>query len=315
MRNWSPLSEIKNFCPWQQDYEDVRRVCQHLNIPYATFNFEKEYKERVLNYFLREYQAGRTPNPDVLCNREIKFDLFLKNARALGFDYVATGHYAKVEKIDNGKNSRFALVRPKDTEKDQTYFLCHLTQEQLRHAIFPLADLTKAEVREIAKRAGLPNADKKDSQGICFIGKLPVREFLKTNLKLEPGKVITSSGQVLGMHEGAQLYTIGQRHIGVPTNGKPMYVAKKDITANTIVVDEEQALYSNALSFADANWLEDLPETFDCDVQLRYRTRAIPAKVYKNGSIELQIPARAVTAGQFAAFYKDGRLVGGAVIS
>ena len=313
MRNWSPLSELPNDCPWQKDYEDARKVCNYIGIPYATFNFEKEYKERVLNNFLREYQAGRTPNPDILCNKEIKFDVFWKKAKSLGFDHMATGHYAKLEA--SVESSEIRLVRPKDGEKDQTYFLCKLTPEQLKHVLFPLCDLTKTEVRKIAQRAGLPNANKKDSQGICFIGKLPVREFLKNSLDLKPGKVMATDGSILGEHEGAQLYTIGQRHIGVAANGKKMYVANIDTATNTVVMAEEASLYTKAISFGQSRWFIDLPENFECDIQTRYRTPLLPATVSKNGIVRLKRPARAVTPGQYIAFYKIDQLIGSAVIS
>src|SRR3989338_6224218 len=325
MRNWSELSDIDNFCPWQKDYEDVRRVCQHLGIPYGTFNFEKEYKDRVLNYFLSEYQAGRTPNPDVLCNSEIKFNLFLDKVKSLGFQYMATGHYAKTQTIADATRTSadIRLVNPKDSEKDQTYFLCRLTAQQLENVIFPLADLTKSEVRAIAKEAGLPNAEKKDSQGICFIGKLPVREFLKRNIKVTEGKVLATDGRILGSHEGSQLYAIGQRHIGVAANGAPVYVIEKDVKENVLVMGEEEKLFSNEVSFKHANWFARLPENFECEVQIRYRTKTIPAKItfqhspeYENvGVVKLETPARAVTPGQYLAFYKDNALIGSAVIA
>lgn len=315
MRSWNPLTNLPNDCPWQEDFEDVRRVCNYLNIPYTTLNFEKEYKARVLDYFLNEYQAGRTPNPDVLCNSEIKFRVFWQKVKSLGFDYMATGHYAKIE---NGK-----LVRPKDEQKNQTYFLCKLTSEQVENVLFPLADLTKAEVRQIAKEAALPTASKKDSQGICFIGKLSVREFLKNSLELKPGKVLAADGTVLGEHEGAQLYTIGQRHIGVAAAGKKLYVAGKDMNTNTVVMAGEEALYSRELKFAKAHWLlDERSNEFECDVQLRYRTASIRAKItYQHtpvcqdeGIVVLSEAARAVTPGQYVAFYKNDRLLGGAVI-
>lgn len=306
MRNWSPLTEIDNDCPWQEDFEDVRRVSRHLNIPYSTLNFEKEYKERVLNYFLAEYQAGRTPNPDVLCNREIKFDALLNYIKALGFDYLATGHYAKLK---NGK-----LVRPKDINKDQTYFLCHLAPRQLKNVMFPLADLAKNEVRQIAKEAGLPNAPKKDSQGICFIGKIPVREFLKKNLNIKPGDVVSTDGKVLGQHEGVQLYTIGQRHISVAAKTR-LYVAGKNTNTNTIIMGDEKSLYTKNLFFSDPIWHEDVPEFFEASVQVRYRSTLLPARVNKNGTIWLVEPARAVTPGQFVAFYSGPKLIGGAVLT
>ena len=305
MRNWSPLDTIENVCPWQKDYEDVRKVCRRLGIPHGTFNFEEEYKKTVLDNFLAEYQAGRTPNPDVLCNKQIKFDAFARKAFSLGFDYIATGHYAKLE---DGR-----LLRPKDSNKDQTYFLCRLTSDQLRRVIFPLQDLTKAEVRDLAIKAELPNARKKDSQGICFIGKISVREFLKSNLKLTPGQVVTSDGKVLGSHEGAELYTIGQRHIGVSTQGEPLYVTSKN--ANTIVMDREENLYKKEVTFSEANWMMDLPKEFNCDVQLRYRTKPLQAHVDKTGKVTFSAQeARAVTPGQYIAFFKSGALIGSAKI-
>lgn len=313
MRNWNPLSNIPNDCPWQKDYEDVRRVCNHLTIPYSTLNFESEYHKRVLIPFLNEYQNGRTPNPDILCNKEIKFDVFWNNVKALGFHYMATGHYSKLE---NG-----ALVKPKDADKDQTYFLSALSDRQLENVIFPLADLTKTEVREIAKKAGLPNAGKKDSQGICFIGKLTVRDFLKANLKIAPGEVKAATGELLGKHEGSELYTIGQRHIGVAAGGKTLYVSSKNTKTNTLIMDREENLYTNKLSFEKAAWSIPVPQSFQCQVQTRYRSKSIPAIVsltnsmeLVSGEAELLLPARAITPGQTIAFYKDSKLIGNAII-
>ena len=312
MKNWS--EDFGGYgCTWAEDAEDARKVAQVLKIPFYVWNFEKEYRAKVVDYFLREYRANRTPNPDVMCNNEIKFKFFLDKALKLGADFVATGHYARITK--RVSRNAYHLLKGVDPAKDQSYFLYTLRQKQLAKILFPIGGYKKSEIRRLARKFKLPTADKKDSQGICFIGKLPVREFLKNSLDLKPGKVMATDGSILGEHEGAQLYTIGQRHIGVAANGKKMYVANIDTATNTVVMAEEASLYTKAISFGQSRWFIDLPENFECDIQTRYRTPLLPATVSKNGIVRLKRPARAVTPGQYIAFYKIDQLIGSAVIS
>ena len=237
MKNWSD-EEFLDFCTSEKDQFDARRVAAKLDISFYTFNFEKEYYDAVVKYMIEEYRAGRTPNPDMLCNREIKFGIFLKKALSLGFDYVATGHYTRLRRkfpISNfqfptkqkTKNSKaiYKLYEAKDKNKDQSYFLSQLTQNQLKYAIFPIGDYDKPEVRKLAKKFDLPTAEKKDSQGICFIGPMRLLEFLKTKIKSKKGLVKTLQGKVVGQHEGAEFFTIGQRKgIGSPGGGTPYFV-------------------------------------------------------------------------------------------
>ncbi|HYE22386.1 MAG TPA: tRNA 2-thiouridine(34) synthase MnmA, partial [Verrucomicrobiae bacterium] len=218
MKNWS--QDFGDFgCTWAEDSEDARKVAQKLNVPFYVWNFEKEYYNKVVEYFLNEYKLGRTPNPDVMCNSEIKFKLFLQKALALGASFVATGHYAQVKQV----GSEYKLLKGIDPSKDQSYFLYTLNQEQLAKVLFPIGGYKKTEVRELAKKFGLHNFDKKDSQGICFIGKINVAEFLKANIAAKEGVIVTTAGQAVGKHEGLPYYTIGQRGMGLGGNG-PYYV-------------------------------------------------------------------------------------------
>lgn len=210
MKNWS--EDFGDYgCTWAEDAEDARKVAQVLDIPFYVWNFEKEYKEKVVEYFLNEYTAGRTPNPDILCNSEIKFKVFLEKALALGADYVATGHYARVKEVkDNDGQTEFQLLKGIDPAKDQSYFLYRLTQKQLSRVLFPIGEFEKSHVRELARKFNLPTHAKKDSQGICFIGKIDVREFLMEKIKAKSGEIVTTTGQVIGRHTGLPYYTIGQ---------------------------------------------------------------------------------------------------------
>ena len=264
MKNWS--EDIPSgFCTSEQDFADVRAVCQHLDIPYYTFNFEKEYKKRVLDYFFAEYKAGRTPNPDVMCNKEIKFDLFLKKCASLGADFIATGHYARRVELRPKRNPEdrsvalakdgtvnYQLLKGNDPIKDQTYFLYNLTQDQLSKTLFPVGKYPKSKVRALAKKFKLPTANKKDSQGICFIGQIDVKEFLKTVIKPKKGKIVNQEGKMLGSHEGAWFYTIGQRRIeGLAGQPKPLYVIATDIKKNLVIVGPDSATYAKGVVLED----------------------------------------------------------------
>ncbi|MBI2263350.1 tRNA 2-thiouridine(34) synthase MnmA [Candidatus Berkelbacteria bacterium] len=333
MRNWSDDSVT---CPWAQDQYDARRVAEILKIPFYTFNFEEEYKKTVVDYFFREYQAGRTPNPDVMCNKTIKFGRFLEEARKLGADYIATGHYARLRRefpisnfqfpnkfqISNSKPI-YKLLRGADKNKDQSYFLWTLTQKQLKHTLFPIGDLTKPHVRYLAKKFHLPNAEKKDSQGICFIGPINVREFLKTKIKQRQGKVIDLEGKEIGKHEGVWFYTIGQRHGFGGGGGLPLYVVGKETKKNILIVgtEDEPRLYSSELSAEKSNWVNSSYQTkksFKCRAQVRYRQAPFFCQVLKSGikiKVKFEKPLRALTPGQSMVFYKGQELIGGAVIS
>ncbi len=320
MINW----EEGDQCTAEEDYEDVKRVCTAIGIPYYSVNYAKEYYDRVFKYFLKEYKAGRTPNPDVLCNREIKFGPFLEKAKALGADMIATGHYAKTY-VKDGKTY---LAKSKDLNKDQTYFLNQLSQAQLSSVIFPLADIEKPQVREIAKKLGLSTAEKKDSTGICFIGERNFKKFLKQYLPAQPGDIKTLDGRVVGRHDGLMYYTIGQRrglNIGgkADGNGQRWFVLKKDLKENVLYVSQGECdeLFSNSLDATDFNWIPEMPKEkeFDCLAKFRYRQSDQKVRVFITGKdtihVEFASPQRAVTEGQFVVLYlPDGTCLGGGII-
>lgn len=318
MLNWEENDENGN-CTAEQDFEDVKRVANKLNIPYYTVNYAKEYREQVFSYFLDEYARGYTPNPDVMCNKEIKFGPFLRHALELGADYIATGHYCK--RVD--RDGKVYLYKAHDLSKDQTYFLNQLNEEQLKYTLFPLADIDKTEVRRIASELGLVTADKKDSTGICFIGERNFRQFLKNYLPAQPGLIKDLSGNVVGEHSGVMYYTIGQRR-GLNIGGKNGYednrwfVVKKDIKTNTLYVNcgECDEMYSVGCKVVNFNFIaEKLTGEFDCFVKLRYRQpdQACHVKVDgTNVTLTFKEKQRAVTIGQFAVLYMaDGMCVGG----
>lgn len=321
MKNWDEQDE-NGYCTAADDYEDVRRVANRLGIPYYSVNFTKEYWDKVFTYFLEEYRRGRTPNPDVLCNREIKFKAFLDYAIKIGADYVATGHYANV-KYEQGK---YWLLRGKDVSKDQSYFLCALGQYQLSRIKFPLGNLNKHDVRKIAAKAGLATAAKKDSTGICFIGEREFKEFLSNYLPAKPGRIMTYAGEVLGQHDGLMYYTIGQRKglgLGGMGSGEPWFVAGKDLQQNVLYVvqgENDPALFATALSAADVNWISGTPksEQFDCTAKFRYRQPDQQVTVYLRSDhgceVRFHQPQRAITPGQFVVFYDREICLGGGVI-
>ncbi len=322
MKNWDDTDEFGH-CTAEVDYEDVRKVCDQIGIPYYTVNFEKQYADKVFAYFLDEYKRGRTPNPDVMCNQEIKFGDFLVKAKSLGADYVAMGHYARVREVDR----EYQLLRGVDTRKDQSYFLNRLTQDQLSQALFPLGELQKTEVREIAERVGLATAKKKDSTGICFIGERNFKEFLSHYLPAKSGEIRElTSGQVLGKHDGLMYYTFGQRQglgIGGIGTGEPWFVVEKDLEQNILYVvqgEQHPALYSFALTATDVNWVKGEPPaaTFSCTAKFRYRQPDQEVVVRITGEetcrVEFVHPQKAITPGQAVVFYQGDICLGGGAI-
>lgn len=337
MKNWSDsrFFKDKTMCPWVEEQEDARKAAAVLGIPFYTFDFEKEYREQVVDYMVAGYRSGITPNPDVMCNREIKFGAFLDKALAMGADYIATGHYARCEReipnpktqIPNkSKTTRYSLLAGKDINKDQSYFLWTLTQEQLARTLFPIGDYTKPEIREMARKFGLPNAEKKDSQGLCFMGDVDVFEFLKSEIPAHKGKIITTKGKEIGEHEGVEFYTIGQRHgIGSPGGGIIYYVVGKDAENNILYVGEgeqDEKLYKNELVMLDAHWVsgEEPKLPLRCQARIRYRQplqecviSELKAKSYKLKTV-FDSHQRAITPGQSIVFYDEDVVLGGGVI-
>ena len=320
MKNWDDTDEFGH-CTAADDFEDVRRVCEHIDIPYYSVNFEKEYMERVFSYFLEEYKQGRTPNPDVLCNREIKFGELLQRSLDLGADHLATGHYAQVRE----RTGRYELLRGNDPGKDQTYFLYMVGQEPLAKTLFPIGHMPKAQVREIAREAGLPTASKKDSTGICFIGERNFREFLRQYLPAQDGEIRSLDGKLKGVHHGLMYYTIGQRQglgIGGSGTGEPWFVVGKDLKQNILWVaqgHDHPRLLSTALTATDLYWVSGqapaLP--FSCTAKIRYRQPDVAAVVHGNGDtceVVFESAQRAVTPGQSVVFYDGEVCLGGGTI-
>lgn len=311
MKPWQP--DRGDFeCLWKEDREYAMRAASAIGIPFKTWDFSRDYKKEVTDYMIKEYKAGRTPNPDVMCNKEIKFGLFLKQALKEGADFVATGHYARVRKTKSG----YSLLAGRDKNKDQSYFLWTLTQDQLSRIFFPVGELLKPEVRKLAKKFGLPNYDKKDSQGVCFIGPLDMKEFLKHYIKSKPGKIVDESGQVVGGHEGSYYYTIGQRHgLDIKNGQGPYYVIAKDLKKNIVHVGQEEKLLSSETKIASFHWIKNNPK-FPLNISSRLRYRASPKKsiLEKSGKLKLLSPERAITSGQSAVFYKGEEVLGGGIV-
>jgi tRNA-specific 2-thiouridylase len=358
MKNWHDESVvINNECPWIDDSNDALAIAEQLSIPYQSVDLSKEYKERIVDYMFAEYEAGRTPNPDVLCNREIKFDVFLKTALSLGADYVATGHYCQKETISKEGKEIHKLIAGADNNKDQSYFLCQLNQEQLSKALFPIGNLEKSEVRRIASKAGLITAEKKDSQGLCFVGKIKLPDFLQQKLIPKEGEIIEipndlsqfkekesqttleelskpffytkDDGEIVGKHNGAHYYTIGQRKgLGVGGTKLPLFVINTDVKDNIVYVgqgDHHNGLYRKALFInnEEIHWVrEDLAleigESLTCMARIRYRQNLEEATLFKkeNGLyISFSNSQRGITPGQFAAWYVNDELLGSGVIN
>lgn len=317
MKNWDDTDE-SGVCTATEDFADVRRVCEDIAIPYYSVNFEKQYWDKVFTYFLDEYKAGRTPNPDVMCNKEIKFKAFMDYALSIGADYVATGHYAQVRTI-HGKTE---LLRGVDNNKDQTYFLNQLTSDVLAKVIFPLGHMNKTEVRKIAKEHQLATATKKDSTGICFIGERNFKEFLSEYLPAQPGSMQTIAGEVKGKHDGLMYYTLGQRHgLGIGGEGDPWFVVGKNVRENILYVEQSsdnKYLYSDALIATDVNWINDVEEAFTCTAKFRYRQKdsKVTVQLLSGGRVHVSFdhPQRAVTPGQAVVFYDDQVCLGGGTI-
>lgn len=323
MKNWEDevqdttyRKDAINGCSWEQDYADMRAVCDKLGIPYTTFNFVKEYRNLVFGTFLEELKAGRTPNPDIACNQEIKFHLFLEKAlKQEGVTAIATGHYARIR---DGK-----LCVPADRNKDQTYFLYRIDAEHLKagRIYFPLQDLTKDEVRAIAQKQGFVNAEKKDSTGICFIGDIDYNQFIEQYIPPSPGNIEDTEGHVLGEHKGLHFFTIGQRH-GINIGGTgPYYVIQKDIERQVLVVTNDTndpGLFQHTIEVTDLHWLQEVTLPLECSVQVRYRQQPQSATIHHSTPgtvrVEFDTPQRAVTPGQSAVFYKDDSVLFGGII-
>lgn len=321
MTNWE---DDDGYCTAAEDLQDARRVCDQLDIPLHHVNFSRQYLERVFAYFLAEYRAGRTPNPDVLCNREIKFGVFREHAKRLGAELLATGHYARTRIIDGSA----ALLKAADRDKDQSYFLHAVSAAAFAETVFPLGDLGKAKVRQIARDRGLSIHDKKDSTGICFIGERPFREFLSTYLPANPGRIETPDGVEVGRHSGLMYYTPGQRQ-GLQIGGRkdaseePWYAVNKDLERNVLIVaqGDTDLLLSSSLIATDASWIGEPPREIEnglrCMAKVRYRQADQACRVRaEDGAlrVDFETPQRAVACGQFVVFYQAERCLGGGVI-
>ena len=364
MRNWNDASvTLEDECPWVEDSNDALLVAQKLGIPFQVIDMSELYKERIVDYMFSEYEKGRTPNPDILCNREVKFDVFLQTALSLGADKVATGHYARVSSfVDETGKEIYQLLAGKDNNKDQSYFLCQLNQNQLSKALFPIGELTKPEVREIAREIGLVTADKKDSQGLCFIGKVSLPTFLQQQLIPKEGEIVEifsdykefhkgmlifetkldelkylskkikyqkEDGKVIGKHQGAQFFTIGQsKGLGIGGHKESCFIIDRDMENNILFVGEGKnfpGLYRKALKINndEVHWVrEDLRlkngESMNVKARIRYRQPLEDAVLYQYEEgffIEFENPQSAIAEGQFAAWYQGEELLGSGVIS
>jgi tRNA-specific 2-thiouridylase len=310
MKNWS--QDLPGFvCPWKEDFQDAKRVAVQLGIDFKMYDFETEYRHKVVDYMVREYQAGRTPNPDIMCNQEVKFKLFLDTALEDDADFIATGHYARVK---NGQ-----LLTGHDPAKDQSYFLYRVNESALRKSLMPIGDLHKTKVRKLAKKLGLYTADKKDSQGICFVGKVGIKEFLLNELGPQPyGPIVDQNGQEIGQHDGAIFYTIGQRHGLNVGGGLPYYVTRKDIKTNTVYVTtniDDKSLWTKYVKLQDLHWINEPPKVGKTyKARLRYRGPLVKCSL-KGSTLELVDEQRGLAAGQSAVIYEADRVLGGGVLA
>ena len=357
MKNWHDESvTLSNVCPWLEDSNDAMMVAEKIDIPFQTVDLSTEYKERIVDYMFDEYAAGRTPNPDILCNREIKFDVFLKLAFSLGADYIATGHYCQKDTFVNADGkTQHRLIRGADSNKDQSYFLCQLTQDQLSKTLFPIGHLQKLEVREIARKLNLVTAEKKDSQGLCFIGKVSLPDFLQQKLQTKKGNIIEIpfdfykdkptpksmigqsqkttythlDGETVGRHQGAHFFTIGQRKgLAVGGTPEPLFVIDTDVDENIVYVGqgkEHPGLYRKALKVVSdkIHWVRNdlkipLGVKLEVKARIRYRQPLQKATLIKQKEalyVVFEQPQSAITSGQFVAWYQNEELVGSGVIS
>ncbi len=321
MQNWDDDDE---FCTARQDYRDALAVCNTLGIELKSVNFAREYWDKVFAHFLEEYSSGRTPNPDILCNKEIKFKAFLDYAKELGADYIATGHYARIQETDG----YFDMLRGMDDNKDQTYFLYTLGQKALSQIMFPIGEMIKGDVRQLAKDHGLHVYSKKDSTGICFIGERKFSEFLSEYLPANKGNIISDNGDVLGQHQGLMYYTLGQRQ-GLGIGGKkgagdaPWFVLDKALESNQLIVGQghdHPGLFKNTLSATQLHWTRDMPpaDSFKCTAKVRYRQtdQACDVLISTDGIAQVRFssPVRAITPGQSIVFYQEDVCLGGGVI-
>ncbi len=319
MKNWEDDDDAE-YCAAARDLEDAQAVCDVLGISLRTVNFSADYWNRVFKYFLAEYESGRTPNPDVLCNTEIKFKSFLSLALDLGAEYIATGHYARVA----CNEQRCRLLTGMDEDKDQTYFLHGLAQDALRRTLFPLGELTKPDVRQRAQQAGLPVFGKKDSTGICFIGERKFNDFLGRYLQGQAGDIISADGSHVGTHQGLMFYTIGQRHgLGIGGPGEPWYVVDKDVSANILVVAQgaqHPRLYHRALAANDMHWISGIPaptaENYMAKIRYRQPAQHCRLDYTADGRVHVAFtePQRAITPGQSVVLYRDDECLGGGII-
>ena len=324
MKNWEELLP-EGECMWEADVEDAMQVCNQLEIPINTVDLANDYWDKVFTHFLEEYKSGRTPNPDVLCNQEIKFRAFLEHATHLGAKKIATGHYARITEV----NGHYQLKKGLDSNKDQSYFLCRLNQDQLRLSLFPIGELEKNDVRKLAKKAGFQTHDKKDSTGICFVGERPFREFLSRYLPEQTGEIKTSDGKVIGEHNGVFYYTLGQRQ-GLGIGGiegaidSPWYIYKKDIENNVLFAvqgHDHSLLYSQKLTATDINWVSGVAPVAPCKCTAKTRYRqadqacTITLIESDNCSVTFKDLQRAVTPGQFVVFYDADICLGGGIIN
>ena len=339
IKGWYPPGVV---CNWKEDRRDAMRVCAKLGIPFITVDAEKEYKKEVVDYMINEYKIGRTPNPDIMCNKSVKFGVFLKKVLEMGADYIATGHYVRLRRNLKSKISKIKsnskLLQARDLNKDQSYFLWTLTQEQLKHCFFPLGDLLKSEVRGIAKKNDLATAEKEESQGVCFIGEFNMEDFLKKYIKPQKGKVITAEGKIIGEHNGLAFYTIGQRHgfgFGGGEDG-PYYIVEKDFQNNRLIVaekKEEKKFARREIVIENTNWISSIPEiSKKYRARIRYRQPLEECEIIKINSgdnnvkdkillsqksvlVRFKNPQRAVTPGQSLVVYDEKEMMGGGIIS
>lgn len=320
MKNWE-AEDDDQYCSAEQDYADAKAVADKLEIPLTSINFSEAYWDKVFQTFLAEYQAGRTPNPDILCNKEIKFKAFLNYALEQGADYIATGHYARIQREGTTK-----LLKGLDDNKDQSYFLAALNHTQLERSLFPLGEIKKTDVRKIAADLGLVNSAKKDSTGICFIGERRFRTFLQEYLLTQPGDIVTTDGQVIGRHHGLMYYTLGQRQ-GLDIGGRkdaspdPWYVLDKDLKTNQLIVGQggqHPRLFASGLICHDINWINQAPSLpYRCKAKARYRQADVDCQIQACDAgfqVLFDQPQRALTPGQFAVFYQGEECLGGGVI-
>ncbi len=312
MKNWTQDMPGMR-CPWADDLADAKRVAVQLGIDFKVFDFENDYKQKVVDYMIDEYRNGRTPNPDIMCNQEVKFKLFLDTALEDGADMIATGHYAKVK---DG-----VLLQAADTNKDQTYFLYRVTGEALTKTLFPLGDFTKPEVREMAMQRGLYTAAKKDSQGICFVGKIGIREFLSQYVEQKPGLVIDkNTGKTLGQHDGAIFYTLGQRHGLDVGGGLPYYVVGKDMNKNEVYVTtdlNDGALWKTDIRLGNTHWINDAPSPGMYQIRVRHRAKLVQVELsFEESNVRLKLAntERAVTSGQSVVIYDGDICLGGGIV-